>query len=101
MLFCFKFSKKSILFCNLKVKREGERVLFIRFIIHVILALFLIQNIKLYALNFLKHKILQAYVIFDTNLEKLSRFNFGCRNFKILPKYGISKDGRFTGKLYK
>ena len=51
--------------------------------------------------KFYFHKILQAYVIFDTNSEKLCRFKFECKNFEILPKYGISKAGRFSGKLYK
>ena len=47
------------------------------------------------------HKILQAYVIFDTNSKELKRIKFGCENFEIFPKNEISKDGRFYGKLYK
>ena len=39
------------------------------------------------------------HMLFLKHSEKLSRFKFGCKNIEILPKYGISKDGRFSDKL--
>ena len=70
---CFSvldFVSMSILFFNLKLKREKEKALFILPFIHLIIALFFKQNIKSLAFNFFSGFNLVLMNISSYNLKK-------------------------------